>query len=435
MNAQRNRIGMPALATSVALGLSLLPSMTTDLMARAPQAPDTSADKPSTSTPSQRLEVQPADLKWLDRVPKDDRAALDELLGWAPPAFTKDLEWVGPAGEASQPLTWDSLRGRVVVIQSFTTATTAGRGWPQRIGNALKEHDAKDLRIIALHTPEGAAEAKELLGKKPAPESVAVAIDPTGAFCDALAIYKHPINIAIDRNGAVRYAGLNLNGLEEAVKILVAEPFQQNLVAPSRDGGSASADGSSASNGGADDFPPFTGKVDHALDIRGKKAPEFFVSEWLTDKPDASGKVVVLDFWATWCPPCVASIPHMNELATKFADEVVCVGISDETRSNFEKGMERLQKQKNLTLNSFKYSLALEPGKKMKGAIQIAGIPHCIVMDRNWIVRWQGHPAALDAATLQRIVKADKAQAGAGGGESAAGKSKAAGSKRKSWMQ
>ncbi len=382
--------------------------------------------KPAADT--KRLEVKPADAKWLDRLPKDDRAALDELLGWAPPPLTSDLEWI--AGEGAP--TWDDLRGRVVVLQSFTTATTAGRGWPQRIANNLKGYEAKDLRIIALHTPDGAAEAKAFLSKKPAPQGVAVAVDPSGAFCDSLAIYKQPINVVIDRNGAMRYAGLNNTGVEEAVTALVAEAFDQDMIVPQRADAEAATETASPSAGNVD-FPPITGKVDYALDIRGKPAPEFYVSEWITTRPNAEGKVVVLDFWATWCGPCVASIPHMNEIATKFKDDVVCVGISSETPPKFEQGMEKLSKEKRITLNTFQYALALDPAAKMSKAIKITGIPHCIVMDRNWIVRWQGMPGALDAGTLDKIVKADAAQGGKGG--AGAGKVKAPGpAKKKRWV-
>jgi thiol-disulfide isomerase/thioredoxin len=367
-----------------------------------------------------RLEVAPVDPKWLDHLPKDDRAALDELLGWAPPAFTSDLEWLAPGP------TWDSLRGKVVVIQSFTTATTAGRGWPQRIANNLKDYDAKDLKIIALHTPDGAADAKSFLSKKPAPEGVLVAIDPKGVFCDSLSIYKQPTNIVVDRNGAVRYAALNNNGVEEAVKSLVAEPFNRDMTVPQRGEGEAE---SASANPDKAEFPPISGKVDNALDIRGKSAPKFQVQQWITPQPNAAGTVVVLDFWATWCGPCVASVPHMNELATKFKDSVVCVGISSETPPKFEEGMEKLEKDKKITINTFQYAIALDPSQQMSKAIKITGIPHCIVLDRNWIVRWQGHPASLDAGTIDAIVKADASQ-----GDSAPGKPKPPGSaKKKRW--
>src|SRR5215475_12511717 len=70
----------------------------------------------------------------------------------------------------------------------------------------------------------------------------------------------------------------------------------------------------------------------------GDPAPPLNLAEVLQAPKDANttweslrGKVVVLDFWATWCGPCVASIPHWNELSQKFRDQpVVFLAISDE---------------------------------------------------------------------------------------------------------
>lgn len=399
---------------------SLLSASATHAQAPQPAKPAAGPAEQAVQPTPKRIDVAPADIKWLDRIAKDDRAAFDELLGYAPPAFADHIEWIG-----TDALNWDALRGKVVVIQSFTTGTTAGRNWPTRVAKALESHKPADLRIIALHTPEDAANATTFLARRPAPDGVAVAIDRSGTYCDELAIFRQPANIVIDRNGTVRYAALNINGLEQAVAALVAEPFDAKIIASKRSDDDAAVVTDDAA------FPPFSGTVSHATDIRGQRAPEFTVTEWLnTSAPNARNKVVVLDFWATWCGPCIATIPHMNELASRFSDDVLCVGISDEKRSAFDSGMTKL-KPRNITMDTFKYPLALDPAGTMKKAIKITGIPHAIVMDRNWIVRWQGHPASLDAATLEKIVSADKASGSGGGGSGSA--AKPSGGKRKRW--
>jgi thiol-disulfide isomerase/thioredoxin len=51
------------------------------------------------------------------------------------------------------------------------------------------------------------------------------------------------------------------------------------------------------------------------------------------------GRLVVVDFWATWCPPCVKVIPNLNRLAKEHGDDLVIVGITDEPRADVESFM------------------------------------------------------------------------------------------------
>ena len=62
----------------------------------------------------------------------------------------------------------------------------------------------------------------------------------------------------------------------------------------------------------------------------GDPAPPLRVKEWLKGMPLREyerGKVYVLEFWATWCVPCRAAMPHLSELARKYRDEVTVIGI------------------------------------------------------------------------------------------------------------
>ena len=80
------------------------------------------------------------------------------------------------------------------------------------------------------------------------------------------------------------------------------------------------------------------GKRLWAKSILNEKAPELVVEEWISQKPDTKGKFVLIDFWATWCGPCRKAIGELNELQKQFKDDLVVIGISDETADKV-KGM------------------------------------------------------------------------------------------------
>ncbi len=126
--------------------------------------------------------------------------------------------------------------------------------------------------------------------------------------------------------------------------------------------------------------PP--GKKIWAKSFLNKKAPELVVAEWVTDKPDTKGKFVIVDFWATWCPPCRRAIPHLNKFYKDLKKDVVVIGITNEG------------KQKILAMKKPKidYFIGSDPQNRMAKELQIQGIPHVIVIDPKGVVRWEGLP-------------------------------------------
>ena len=106
------------------------------------------------------------------------------------------------------------------------------------------------------------------------------------------------------------------------------------------------------------------------------------MEKWLTPEPKREGKFVLIDFWATWCPPCRKAIPELNALQKKFEDRLVVIGISDENED----------KVKSLKDPNMEYNVAIDPQARTKKALGVTGIPHVILVDPQGIVKREGFP-------------------------------------------
>jgi thiol-disulfide isomerase/thioredoxin len=102
------------------------------------------------------------------------------------------------------------------------------------------------------------------------------------------------------------------------------------------------------------------------------------------------GKLVLLDFWATWCGPCVREAPHMIQVNNKYGPKgLQIIGVSlDRSAADLEKGV----KQLNLTWPQY-----LDQGNKLSGQFGVNGIPSVFLISPQGEVLWNGHPAQMDA--------------------------------------
>lgn len=131
----------------------------------------------------------------------------------------------------------------------------------------------------------------------------------------------------------------------------------------------------------------------------GDKGPKIDIKEMVQGElPKQGSQPYVVEFWATWCGPCMKSIPHLNELYKDLKSSgFTIVGISDEKMSKVKPFVQR--KGKNMS-----YPVAIDSGAKQdwfKAAGQ-RGIPSAFVVDASNTIMWIGNP--LDPA-FDKIVK------------------------------
>lgn len=133
----------------------------------------------------------------------------------------------------------------------------------------------------------------------------------------------------------------------------------------------------------------------------GTKAPEITFSQTLNyeteefNLSDLKGKVVILDFWATWCAPCVASFPQLEELQAIFQDQLQIVTISSETE-------ERLLTFLHKTQTSL--PIAIDRDLTIAKIFPHRTIPHTVVIDEKGVIRAVTTSSKIDEALIRKVI-------------------------------
>ena len=110
---------------------------------------------------------------------------------------------------------------------------------------------------------------------------------------------------------------------------------------------------------------------------------------------DCRGKVVFINIWATWCPPCVSEMPEIDRLAAAYPDELVVLGVSVDDRMSTVKEF--------IAEKGYSYAIAMDDASYTVAnkLFPTYAIPNSIFIDPNGIVT-SIEAGAADYATLER---------------------------------
>lgn len=139
----------------------------------------------------------------------------------------------------------------------------------------------------------------------------------------------------------------------------------------------------------------------------GAPAPPLQISDWvkgssITLEAGRGSKIHVVEFWATWCPPCRMSIPHLTELQKKYADKgVTIIGVSTEDPGTVKPFVSKQGE-------AMAYTVAVDRDRATYDAYMkafgVAGIPHAFVIDKEGRIVWHGHPMGNLDKTIENVL-------------------------------
>ena len=154
----------------------------------------------------------------------------------------------------------------------------------------------------------------------------------------------------------------------------------------------------------------------------GSKAPPIDIEHWVSDRDGdfekvtdlKEGKVYIIEFWATWCGPCISSMPHLVEIQDKYADKgVQIISISDESLETVEGFLKKkVRGSKSEEAGTYAeltsaYCLTTDPDESVKKdyfrAAGRRGIPSAFIVGKTGLVEWIGHPMSMDKPLAQIV--------------------------------
>ncbi len=137
----------------------------------------------------------------------------------------------------------------------------------------------------------------------------------------------------------------------------------------------------------------------------GQKAPEISL-EKILNKPDGvnvrledlRGKIVVLEFWATWCAPCIPAMDHLSELQRKFEDILQVIAISAEDEKRLREYLEKKPTSLWIGIDSDHSTFDVYNPQE---------IPHSVIIDKNGIIAAITYPDEITETKIQKMLSGE----------------------------
>jgi peroxiredoxin len=130
---------------------------------------------------------------------------------------------------------------------------------------------------------------------------------------------------------------------------------------------------------GTDEKPVSPSEIDK---LGGNKAPDFTLNNLKGEKISLSsfnGKVVILNFWATWCPSCIAEMPSLNELYREMkSDGLEIIAVSTDRSPEVAK--------KYVRKKGFDYTIVVDEDRKAARLFKVFSLPTTFLIDRNGVI-------------------------------------------------
>jgi len=363
---------------------------------------------------------------WQDDIRREEvgttrRDKLTKMELQAAPAdlFSTLAAWTG--GPA---LTSDAMKGKAVLVVTFASWEPNSIKVFDRAVRVAEANAEKGLLVLAVHGEKNWDDAVKLATEKGFKGMLA---KDDGKFRAKLLVDGDPDLYLIDRAGQIRFADFETDSLSKAIERVVTESADQAADQPKQfrallakeksefeRPGTASAVLKKAveftlPDASAYSKAPWPEKNKDqnnlgANDIQEQKLPnaEAFGQKeiWLTEKPDWNGKVILIDFWATWCAPCKKAMPLLDDLAKTWKKDLVIIGNTGATED--QKTVERFLRAKN----ELAYYHTFDDREKdtLYKAVGVRAIPHCVIVSTDGTVRWQGNPLASNFRNVVELI-------------------------------